>query len=336
MIRFRRAARLVFDSLPECKPLAQPKVVTPFVRSAEDGAADVSAGEAFERATGEQAREIVSPTRNSESAKQSRPLKRVKDSAALALRIARERDARRGDGRADEVNRAKALVYVEVMRACAEAEDGAAVSTEDAIRETIAFLQSLLEPAGLSTLVALQDTSLATSSIVDSADESAEVPHFSDPETSKAQQKRPSGPRRLDKSVQAKRLSDGFVQDVRDRADLVQIVTDSGVKLKRAGQEWQGRCPFPSHPDKSPSFSVNPAKGLYYCHGCGERGNVFNFAMEFQGLGFRDAVLFVAGICGMSPPDEGEERPRAERAPRELTVVRDDEAPPEFTEDFTL
>jgi hypothetical protein len=295
-------------------------VATPFVRTSKDGEAE--AGDAPEPAT----------------AKQPRPLKRVKDNAALALRHAREKDARRGDGRTEEFDRAAALLQVELCRTIAEAQRGEPVTTEEAIRDTISLLEAMLDPARLSSIVALEDTPLATSSLLDSANaEGAGVSHFSDPETQKPQQKPPSGPRRLDNSVQAKRpsgrLADDFVQDVRDRADLVQVVSDSGVKLKRAGSEWKGCCPF--HKEKTASFSVNPAKGVYRCFGCQSGGNVFNFVMESQGLGFRDAVLHVAGTCGMSPLDEGE-RPRAERAERELTVVRDDEAPPEFAEDFTV
>jgi hypothetical protein len=269
----------------------------------------------------------------------------VKDSAALALRVAHERDARRGDGNSEEFDRQAALLRVELSRTIAEVRGGEPVTTEAAIRETIALLESMLaEPEKLSSIVAL-DTSLAASSTVDSADEPAEVPHFSDLENQKPQQKGTSDPRRLDKSVQAKRpssrLSDEFVQEVRDRADLLRIVSNAGVKLKRTGREWKGCCPF--HSEKTASFSVNPGKGTFYCFGCQDGGNVYNFVMKSQALGFRDAVLFVAGTCGMSPPeDEGVEvgtrvpKARAERAPRELTVVRDDEAPPEFAEDFTL
>jgi hypothetical protein len=338
VVRFRSAARLVFDSLPECKPLPVPEVVTPFVRTSEDGEANVTPSEAFERATGERPRAVVSPARHSDGAQQPRPLKRVKDSAALALRVAQERDARRGDGNSEEFDRQAALLQVEMSRTIAEVRGGEAVTTEDAIRETIALLQSMLaEPELLSSIVACSNTPLATSSLLDNDDGGAGVSHFSDPENQKPQQKHPSGPRRLDKSVQAKRPSGriptDFVQDVRDRADLVQIVSDSGVKLKRAGSEWKGCCPF--HKEKTASFSVNPAKGVYRCFGCQSGGNVFNFVMESQGLGFKDAVLHVAASCGMGMPDEGE-RPRAERAERELTVVRDDEAPPEFVEDFTV
>jgi hypothetical protein len=300
MLRFRRAARCVFDALPECAPLRAPEQVTPFVRSAGEVAADDE-----------------TPAK---AVKQPRPLKKFKDGAALALRAAKERDARAGLGTSENVDRQAALLYVELGRTIAEVQG---VETVEVLWRTVERLSALLEaPEELSSLVALTDISSATKSILDSA---VEVPHFSEAETPKPQQKGTSIPRRLDKSVHATRLSTGFVQEVRDRANLVQIVSDAGVRLKRAGSEWKGCCPF--HKEKTPSFSVNPAKGVYHCHGCGQGGNVYNFVMETHGLGFRYAVLHVAGTLGMSPPEAEPAlapKPPPTR-PRELVIVPDPE-----------
>jgi hypothetical protein len=336
MVRFRRAARLVFDALPECKPLAPVNVVTPFVRSSEDVAAEVEPGETFERVTGEPSPVKAEPRPKAQGDKQPRPLKRFKDSAALALRVARERDARQGDGSSDEFNRQAALLQVELSRTIAEAQTGGPVDTAQAIRETIALLESMLEkPETLSSIVAnSSDTALATKDIVDTAPGPAEVPHFSGPENAKPQQKGTSYPRSVDKSVQANgrggRIPDDVIERVRRDADLVRVVESRGVRLKKAGSQYKGLCPF--HDEKTPSFFVNCAKGLYHCQGCQSGGNVFNFVADLDRVGFRDAVQIVAGVCSIPLPDEvfAPPQPRAARAARELTVEREPESPEGF------
>jgi hypothetical protein len=155
IVRFRRAARIVFDSLPECKPLLVPEKATPFVRSADDVVADVLPEEAFEQATGEASRVTSISRVQHQDTKHPRPLRRFKDNAALALRAARERDARKGDDSTDEFNRQAAALYVELGRTVAEVQTGGTVETEAAIRETIALLQAMLDsPQTLSTIVA--------------------------------------------------------------------------------------------------------------------------------------------------------------------------------------
>jgi len=64
-------------------------------------------------------------------------------------------------------------------------------------------------------------------------------------------------------------------------------VVGQHVHLHKTGKEYVGRCPF--HEDKTPSFSVNEAKGLFYCFGCGESGDVFDFIMRLDGLTFPEA-----------------------------------------------
>src|SRR6476660_2945299 len=64
-------------------------------------------------------------------------------------------------------------------------------------------------------------------------------------------------------------------------------VVGQRVHLRKTGREYTGRCPF--HADKTPSFSVSEEKGLFYCFGCGESGDVFNFIMKLDGLTFVEA-----------------------------------------------
>ncbi len=93
----------------------------------------------------------------------------------------------------------------------------------------------------------------------------------------------------------------GFIQDLLTRTDIVEVV-GRHVKLKKAGANFTGLCPF--HNEKSPSFTVSPSKQFYHCFGCGKNGDVINFLMEHNGLGFIDAVQDLAQQCGLQMPEE--------------------------------
>ncbi|MBE7382001.1 MAG: DNA primase [Leptolyngbya sp. SIO1E4] len=87
------------------------------------------------------------------------------------------------------------------------------------------------------------------------------------------------------------RLHPDTIAAVRDRADIVDIVSER-VVLKKQGKDYVGLCPF--HDDKSPSFSVSPSKQFYYCFSCGAGGNAFKFVMELEQRSFSDVVLDLA------------------------------------------
>ncbi len=87
------------------------------------------------------------------------------------------------------------------------------------------------------------------------------------------------------------RLHPDTIAAVRDRADIVDIVSEH-VVLKKQGKDYVGLCPF--HEDKSPSFSVSPSKQFYYCFSCGAGGNAFKFLMELGKRSFSDVVLDLA------------------------------------------
>ena len=91
-----------------------------------------------------------------------------------------------------------------------------------------------------------------------------------------------------------------FIDDLKDRADLVRVI-EPYAQLKKKGANWMGCCPF--HQEKTPSFSVNPAKGFYKCFGCGKGGNVFSFLMEMEGLNFPEAIKRVAEMNGIPLPE---------------------------------
>jgi DNA primase len=91
-----------------------------------------------------------------------------------------------------------------------------------------------------------------------------------------------------------------FIDDLRTRADIVQVVQDY-VPLKKAGATWKGLCPF--HGEKTPSFQVSPDKGFFYCFGCQVGGDVFKFVELQEKVGFQDAIRLVARRFGMTVPE---------------------------------
>jgi DNA primase len=92
-----------------------------------------------------------------------------------------------------------------------------------------------------------------------------------------------------------------FVEELLSRVDIVDVVSRH-VELKRGGANFMGLCPF--HTEKSPSFSVAPAKQFYHCFGCGASGNAIRFLMEHLGLSFVEAVRDLAQGAGLSVPEE--------------------------------
>jgi len=91
-------------------------------------------------------------------------------------------------------------------------------------------------------------------------------------------------------------IVDEDVRKVRDESDIVRIITEH-TQLKKTGAQWMGLCPF--HGEKSPSFSVNAEKGVYYCFGCLVSGDVIDFVREIEGLDFAGSVEFLAAKSGI-------------------------------------
>jgi DNA primase len=86
-------------------------------------------------------------------------------------------------------------------------------------------------------------------------------------------------------------ISEDVIQKVKEANDIVDIISES-VKLKRAGRNYSGLCPF--HHEKTPSFSVSSDKQIYKCFGCGEAGNVITFVMKTKNLTFPEALKLLA------------------------------------------
>ena len=92
-------------------------------------------------------------------------------------------------------------------------------------------------------------------------------------------------------------ILDEDVQRVRETADIVAVVS-AHTQLKKAGNNWSGLCPF--HGEKSPSFSVNADKGVFYCFGCQAKGDVISFVRDMDHLDFQGAVEFLAAKTGIT------------------------------------
>jgi DNA primase len=99
----------------------------------------------------------------------------------------------------------------------------------------------------------------------------------------------------------AGRIPQAFIDEIVARSDIVEII-GARVPLKKAGREFKACCPF--HNEKSPSFWVSPDKQFYHCFGCGAHGTVVGFLMQYEKLGFLDAVADLAQRAGLELPRE--------------------------------
>ena len=97
------------------------------------------------------------------------------------------------------------------------------------------------------------------------------------------------------------RFPDNFIQEVLDRTDIEELV-GRYVTLKRTGANLLGRCPF--HSEKTPSFTVTPAKRMFYCFGCQAGGSALTFVQKIENMDFAEAVEHLATRAGLPLPRE--------------------------------
>ncbi|MFQ5988458.1 MAG: DNA primase [Candidatus Methylomirabilales bacterium] len=90
------------------------------------------------------------------------------------------------------------------------------------------------------------------------------------------------------------------------RASSIVEVVEGYLPLKPAGKYYRALCPF--HTEKTPSFTVNPERQIFYCFGCGEGGDVFRFLMRREGFTFPEAVRHLAQRAGVPLPEKGRSR----------------------------
>ena len=98
------------------------------------------------------------------------------------------------------------------------------------------------------------------------------------------------------------RIPQHFIDELVARTDIIEVI-GSRVQLKKAGREYKACCPF--HDEKTPSFWVSVDKQFYHCFGCGAHGTVLGFVMEYDHLGFIEAVEELAARAGLEVPREG-------------------------------
>jgi len=101
------------------------------------------------------------------------------------------------------------------------------------------------------------------------------------------------------------RIPQSFIDELITRADVVEVIGNR-IALKKAGREYKAVCPF--HDEKTPSFTVSPNKGFYHCFGCGAHGTAIGFLMEYENLGFVEAVEALAEMLGLEVPTTGPDR----------------------------
>src|SRR6185503_951964 len=106
--------------------------------------------------------------------------------------------------------------------------------------------------------------------------------------------------RRLEGLLMAS-YSPALLDEIRAGVDVVELV-GRFVNLRKAGQNYKGLCPF--HGEKTPSFMVNPRKGIFHCFGCGVGGDAFGFLMRQDRLTFPEAVRALARQAGVALPEE--------------------------------
>ena len=112
------------------------------------------------------------------------------------------------------------------------------------------------------------------------------------------------------------RISDSSVEAVKAAVDIVALVSER-TQLRRSGANYMGRRPF--HEERTPSFSVMPARGTYHCFGCGVGGDAITFVRELEQLDFRGAIEWLAERFGVpleyeeASPEQDARRLRRER-----------------------
>ena len=92
-------------------------------------------------------------------------------------------------------------------------------------------------------------------------------------------------------------MQESTVEKIKQRLDIVEVVRQYVPHLKKAGKTWKACCPF--HKEKTPSFTVSSEKGFFYCFGCQEGGDIFDFVMKMENLSFAETVEKLADIAGV-------------------------------------
>ena len=122
-------------------------------------------------------------------------------------------------------------------------------------------------------------------------------------------------------------IEEDIIERVNNETDILQLI-GSTVELKKNGAVYKGLCPF--HNEKSPSFTVTPEKGIFFCFGCGETGDSIKWLQKHEGMNFRQAAADLAGRIGihiaedsplmLRPPKSSTPKPRVSNADNRVSV----------------
>ncbi|MBA3430408.1 MAG: DNA primase, partial [Actinobacteria bacterium] len=94
------------------------------------------------------------------------------------------------------------------------------------------------------------------------------------------------------------KIKEEDIDDLREQTDIVEIVSSHSNLKRSGGHTFKGLCPF--HSEKTPSFTVDTAKGLWHCFGCGEGGNIYHFVQKIETLPFPESVEWLARKRGFT------------------------------------
>ena len=92
-------------------------------------------------------------------------------------------------------------------------------------------------------------------------------------------------------------MNTALIEKIKDSIDILELIKEYVPAVKRAGRTYKACCPF--HQEKTPSFTVSPDKGFFYCFGCQAGGDVFEFLMRIENLSFNEAVRRLAERAGI-------------------------------------
>lgn len=110
-----------------------------------------------------------------------------------------------------------------------------------------------------------------------------------------------------------KNMDNSIIEQIRQNVDILELIKEYVPNVKRSGRTYKACCPF--HKEKTPSFSISPDKGLFYCFGCQAGGDIFEFLMRIENLSFNEAARKLAQRAGIEwKPQESlteEEKKRA-------------------------
>lgn len=116
----------------------------------------------------------------------------------------------------------------------------------------------------------------------------------------------------MSKRIQTDFIPEEIIEEVRLRTNIVEVIAEY-VSLQHKGKNYLGLCPF--HAEKTPSFTVNPEKQMFYCFGCNTGGNIFSFVMKIENCSFVESVHNLARRYGVDIPEK-EQSPRVREETR--------------------